>query len=197
MAHDVLAALSELSDVLEGLGLEYVIGGSHASGAWGEPRMTNDVDLLIELPAARVEELFDALKEHFYVDESEMRGAVREARSFNAIHLKRYDKLDLFVAGDSTLDRAQLDNPPRVRLTADHTRSFPVTAPEVVVLRKLDWFQRGDRVSDRQWRDVLAVLRVQRERLDLGRMWELAAASGLEALLAEAFDAAWGGPTPS
>ena len=51
-----------------------------------------------------------------------------------------------------------LARPVALRLSADAERPFPVTAPEIVVVRKLDWFRKGGRASDRQWRDVLAVL---------------------------------------
>lgn len=158
---------------------------------------SHDVDLIVDLPLARVPELFGALKGSFYVDESEMTRAVRSARAFNILHLARFEKLDLFVAGTDPLDVAQLEQPMLRTLHADSERCFPVTAPEVVVVRKLDWYRRGDRVSDRQWRDVLAVLRVQGGRLDRARMRTLAQASGLEALLDEAFVAAWSGDAPA
>lgn len=56
MASDVLAVLSEVARELDGLGVRYVVGGSLASGAWGEPRSTHDVDLLVELTEARIAE---------------------------------------------------------------------------------------------------------------------------------------------
>lgn len=186
MTTDVLAVLEELARVLERLGLRYVVGGSLASGSWGEPRSTHDVDLLVELPAGRSDELVAALGDAFYVDRDSVREAVRDARAFNVIHLRRYQKVDLFVAGAGELDRAQLADPVRRRLAGPAGREFPVTSAELMILRKLDWFRLGGETSERQWRDVLAMLRVQAGRLDWPRIEALAARSGLEQLLARA-----------
>jgi hypothetical protein len=192
VAYDVLGALSELARILEDLGLRYAVGGSLASGAWGEPRSTHDVDLIVELPETHVAELFRALEPSFYVDQAAMREAVRRSRAFNVIHLGRHVKIDLFVAGRGALDVAQLESPIPRRLSVDSDRDFPVTAPELVVLRKLDWYRAGGGVSDRQWRDVLAVLRVQGSRLDRARMRALATETGLSELLERAIAEAWG-----
>ncbi len=187
MPSEALLVLSETATILERLGLPYVVGGSLASGSWGEPRSTHDIDLLVRLDHEGVPGLARALREGFYVDEGSMHAAVSQARSFNAIHLRYYQKVDLFVAGSSALDLAQLERAVLRRLAPDHEVLFPVTSAEVIVLRKLDWFRKGDMASDRQWRDVLAVLRVQGELLDRTSMRRLAAELGLGLLLERAF----------
>ncbi len=187
MPSEALVVLGETATILDRLGLPYVVGGSLASGSWGEPRATHDIDLLVRLNHEQVPGLARALRESFYVDEGSMHAAVSEARSFNAIHLRFHQKVDLFVAGRNVLDIAQLERAVRRRLAADHEALFPVTSAEVIVLRKLDWFRRGEMASDRQWRDVLAVLRVQGERLDRAWMRRLAAELGLDSLLERAF----------
>jgi hypothetical protein len=190
MAKDALLALGEVADLLEKLRLRFVVGGSLASGSWGEPRATHDADVLIDLPLQRVSELFSALQARFYVDEGAMRSAVHAHSSFNAIHLEVYQKVDLFVAGTSVLDTAQLER--AVPRLLGGQRWFPVTSAEVVVLRKLDWFRKTDETSDRQWRDVQAVLRIQQQRLDRVWMGSLAEAVGLADLLQRAMTEAWG-----
>lgn len=59
------------------------------------------------------------------------------------------------------------------------SHEFPITSAELIVVRKLDWFRRGGEVSDRQWRDVLAILRVQGDRLRNEEIEGLAAEAGL------------------
>jgi len=97
-----------------------------------------------------------------------------------------------FVAGPGALDTAQLEQPVRRKLSPDSGRLYPVTAPEIVVLRKLDWYRKTGETSDRQWRDVQAVLRVQGHRLDLAGMRLLAEKTGLTALLERAVTEARG-----
>jgi len=178
--------LCDFADGLEKRGVPFVVGGSVASSAWGQPRSTHDVDVLVRLKLEEVAGLAAELARRFLVDEELMRSAVRRARAFNAIHSELFHKVDVFVAGQSALDAAQLERPVLRRLASDMERNFPVTAPEVLVLRKLDWFRKGDHTSQRQWHDVLAVLRVQGERLDRGWMEALAGECGLADLLERA-----------
>jgi hypothetical protein len=189
---DAVLVLDELANLLEGLRIPFVVGGSLASGSWGEPRSTHDVDVLIRLDGDRVELLVSELRPSFYVDLESVRDAVREARAFNVIHLGRYQKIDLFVAGPDALDVAQLESPIHKQIAPDLVRRFPVTAPELIVLRKLDGYCKGGMASERQWRDVLAVLRVQSGRLDAQLMDRLAGRSGLTKLLVSARRAAYG-----
>jgi hypothetical protein len=197
MQSEALAAQEELALMLDRLGVPFVVGGSLASGAWGEPRSTHDIDILIRIEASQVNALTQALERVFYVSQSAIEEALRHAMAFNIVHLRSYQKIDLFVAGEDPLDAAQLAHPVLRRLSPDAGGAFPVTAAEVMVLRKLDWFRKGDMVSERQWRDVLSILRVQHARLDYGMLQELARETRLDVLLRRAFDAAFGeGWTP-
>lgn len=100
--------LFDILDILERLGIRYAIGGSLASSLHGEPRSSADFDLLVELDPERVVALVRALEPTCYVDESAAVDATRHAGSFNVIHLDTLQKIDLFVAGERTLDRNQL-----------------------------------------------------------------------------------------
>jgi hypothetical protein len=104
-AREDLAVLGRFADVLDGLGVPYAVGGSLASGAWGEPRSTHDVDVAVDLPLETVPALVAALQTDFFVDETSVREAAERRSSFNAIHKRLYLKVDVFVAGDGELDR--------------------------------------------------------------------------------------------
>lgn len=95
-------------------------------------------------------------------------------------------KVDLFVAGGSPLDAEELARTVEVRPVADRTETVRVAAPEVMVVRKLDWFRRDGGTSDRQWFDVLGILKVQAGRLDEAWMRRLAAPPGVSDLLERA-----------
>jgi hypothetical protein len=186
LTNDPLDALLEVSQTLEAMGLEYAVGGSVASSIFGEPRSSADADLLVALPRSRMVELVQRLEPSFYVSEDAVRDAVARNASFNAIHLASMYKVDLFVAGPSALDREQLARRITVDLGAFPARRTWVTAPENLVLRKLDWYRLGGGLSELQWRDILGVLKVQGSALDLEYMRRLAGGAGLSDLLERA-----------
>ena len=178
-----LHAIFELQRTADAIAVPYAVGGSVASGLHGEPRMTQDVDILVDLPPQRVEPLVRALRPEFYVDLEAARSAVRSKSSFNAIHLGFHHKVDLFVASDDLLDREQLARRIPVTLSADESRPIFVTAAENIFLRKLDWFRKGNEISDVQWRDVLGLLKIGRGVLDLDYVRRIADTTGLADLL--------------
>jgi len=181
-------ALSEFAAALERAGVRYAVGGSIASSYFGEPRSTLDVDILIELEPTRIPELVRELSRDFLVTEDDIRDAILRRTNFNAIHARAFTRMDVYIAGDSELDRAQLERRVEQPLHEHTSETIQVTAPEVLVLRKLDWFRKGQLLSDRQWLDVLGVLKKQAHHLDLAYMRDLASQTGLDYLLRRALD---------
>jgi len=148
---------------LERLGVLHTVGGSIASSISGEPRSTIDVDIVAALQVRHVEPLVEELAPSFYIDAGALSRAVAERRAVNLIHHETQVKVDLFVAGGTPLDDLQLSRRRQVEL--DGRRIF-VHPPEDILLQKLRWFRAGGETSDRQWRDVIGIVRVQGTRLD-------------------------------
>lgn len=186
MASDPVRVLLHVAALLDRIGTPYFLGGSLASSLLGEPRSTVDIDLAIALRSADVPALVAALGDEFYVDEGAARDAVTRRSSFNAIHQPTVLKVDFFVLGDTPFDRSQLE---RRRLSPEleeSGRRVFVSSAEDLILRKLDWYRQGGSVSDRQWRDVLGVLKVQGKRLDFEYLERWAVSLGLGGLLEQA-----------
>lgn len=163
LSHLQLAvAVAELLDELD---LNYVIGGSVASSLVGEPRSTVDIDIAVQLEPEKLDALLTRVRPSFYVPENDAVRAVREKDSFNLIHNDAALKVDLFILGDGVLDRNQLERRMAVQVPTDPPVQLWITSTEDQVLRKLDWYRQSGQVSDRQLRDVVAILQIN-EHLD-------------------------------
>jgi hypothetical protein len=185
-----IAATLRVVRLLESLGVRYVIGGSFASSIHGVIRASADADLVADLEAAHVGPFCRALTDDFYVSENRVREAVRMGGSFNVIELKSMFKVDVFVAAGAPFAESQLERGVTQLVWKEPPASVRIASPEDTVLAKLDWFRRGGEVSERQWTDVLGVMRVQGERLDGAYLRRMAAALHVEDLLERALEQA-------
>lgn len=188
-----LDLIATVAAALDELGIPHVLGGSMASSLIGEPRSTLDIDIAVSIEPNVVEEVLTRMAIDFYVPTESARRAIAEHSSFNLLDRNGALKVDLFVLGDGILDRQQLARRQWV-VPEGRDEGLWVTSPEDQILRKLDWFRAGDRVSDHQWRDILGILRVQAGHLDLDYLVATATTVGLDSDLATAMRAA-DGPT--
>ena len=180
----VRAAAGRVAEVFDLLGIRYVIGGSVASGIYGNPRSTNDADFIADVRPEHVDGIVEHLREEFYADRDMIADAIAREGSFNVIHYDLAFKVDVFVCGTDAFRVAQLAR--RVTHETEDGRSFDIASAEDTVVAKLRWYRMGGGVSERQWRDVLEVLSIQGADLDEAYLEATAESLGVADLLAKA-----------
>ena len=170
----VLAAITPVIEVFEQLGVLYHIGGSVASSIYGILRATIDADLIADLRLEHVRPLVIQLQTDYYIDEDMIRDAIKRRSSFNVIHLDTMLKVDVYIPKFRSFDQEELRRAQQ-EVLLEETRPFNVASPEGTILNKLEWYRMGGEVSDRQWNDILGVLKVQGTSLDIDYLQKWAA----------------------
>jgi hypothetical protein len=154
------------------------------------------VDLIAAVAGRDAAPLVAALGSEFYADEEQITAAVMEQGSFNLIHLATMAKVDVYAVWRTEFGRAQLARKSRRQVGRAEPLDLFITTAEDTILAKLDWYRKGGCVSDRQWRDVLGVLKVQANALDRAYLRDWAARLNVADLLRRAFDDAGLPPEP-
>jgi hypothetical protein len=184
---DILMALIPIVEAFQQLGIAYHIGGSVASSAHGIPRATVDVDLVADLRLENVRPLTARLQAAYYIEEKSVRDAISRRACFNLIHLDTMLKVDIFIPRARPYDREVFQRSfPAVLDEAMPEHTFYLETPEDVILAKLEWYRAGGEVSERQWADLMGVLKVRTDTLDFGYLKRWAEQLGLGDLLARA-----------
>jgi hypothetical protein len=164
---DILLALEPVINAFEKLGIPYHIGGSVASATLGVARSTVDVDVIAEIPSEQVSDLRSLLEDQYYIDEEMIQEAISHRGSFNLIHLETMFKVDVFLPGRTLYDDQAFHRVVEATLDESSTaRTYRLATAEDIVLNKLRWYKMGGAISERQWNDVLGILKVQSSNLD-------------------------------
>lgn len=166
-----ISVLLQVTALLDQLEIPYVLVGSLASSIHGLYRSTADIDILADVKSSQVLPLLEKMQSSFYVDEKNMREAVTQRRSFNAIHLGSVFKVDIFIPKHDEFAQAQLQRRELRKIPESESEVYIATA-EDTVLAKLKWYRAGNEVSTSQWNDVLGILATNKNiDLDYLRAW--------------------------
>lgn len=190
MQNEPIEVTLKVTDVFEKLGVAYLIGGSLASTLYGMVRTTQDSDIVAEMRLEHLRPFVAVLQDEFYVDDEMVAEAIRRNSSFNIIHRETMFKVDVFIPRSRPFLQSQLARVQRQTFTFETEVTAKFASPEDTILSKLEWYRLGGEVSDRQWRDILGVLKVRAGELDVDylRQWarELKVSDLLERVLQEA-----------
>jgi hypothetical protein len=184
MVEDPITLAKAIAAILEPLNISYYVGGSLASSLLGEPRYSEDLDLIIAVSVAQSKSLIQALEPQFYISEVAVEDALNDrCSSFNIIRLESGEKIDLFISGTDDFSLSKMQR--RVNYPLPDDTSLWLCSAEDIILQKLVW--RRSSQSEKQWRDVLGVLKVQAAHLDYGYLTTWAERLAIADALSQAF----------
>ncbi len=167
MQNEPLEVTLKVTGVLEKLGIPYFIGGSLASTLYGMLRTTQDSDVIAEMRSEHIQPFLTALQNEFFIDEEMIADAVHRNSSFNIIHRETMFKVDVFIPRPRPFQKSQLARAQRQTFDLEPRISANFASAEDTILSKLEWYRRGGEISERQWRDILGVLKTREGGLDL------------------------------
>ena len=155
--------LGRVTGVLERLAIPYFVTGSIASIVYGEPRFTNDIDIVADLSLVHVEPFCASFPApEYYVSAQAAREAVVLRRQFNIIHPGSGLKIDVIAAKDTEFDKGRFARARRIEIPGKRLVYF--ASPEDVVLKKLEFYREGG--SEKHLRDIAGILKITGDRLD-------------------------------
>jgi hypothetical protein len=175
---DLLALLRIVTERLDAAHIPYMVSGSLALGYYAQPRMTRDIDIVVEVDCHGAGRLIDAFQAGFYCDADSVMRAVQSQRMVNVIHLESAFKID-FVIRKATPYRQEEFR--RRRLVRVDGFDVWMVSPEDLLLSKLVWAAAGD--SDRQRRDAASIV-ATKPGLDWDYLRTWAAELGVDQVLA-------------
>ncbi|BBC26660.1 hypothetical protein [Pseudanabaena sp. ABRG5-3] len=165
----------QLHNLLMPLQIDYYITGGASAVMYGEPRTTRGIDLVLAISLSQLDSLVMELeKAGFYIAGlDEVRSG--ESKILQVIQMESIARADLMIAGESTFDLIQFERKQAIEVWDGQVLFY--ASAEDVVLNKLKW--RLQSVSEKQWRDVLGILKVQGDLLDVGYLREWASFLGV------------------
>lgn len=180
-----LAVAADMAARFERHGVRYVLGDSMASAVFGEPRSTLDIDFAADLSALTIEPWLADVRTEFGLDEAWARTEVARRGSFQMMHRRELVRIDVFVPPWTGIHEWKWRTRRRIQpLTS--SPALDVTSPAGIVLQKLCWYRAGSEASERQWRDVIGVLKAQSDVIDRGELRTWAATVHVDDLLRRA-----------
>jgi hypothetical protein len=149
--------LRKVTEIFDKMNIEYMVVGSKASIFYGEPRFTNDIDIVADI---RLEQVKKFIKQfplgEFYISEDAMKQAIRDRMMFNIICPAAGIKVDVFIPKKEPL--AKIEMAKRKLLPLTKNISAYCAPPEYVILKKLEYYKQGE--SEKHLRDICSMLKI-------------------------------------
>ncbi|KAA3644219.1 MAG: hypothetical protein DWQ07_19110 [Chloroflexi bacterium] len=166
MQNEPLEVTLLVTGTLEKLDIPYFITGSLGSALYGMVRSTQDADIVAAMRPEHTQAFLNALQDEFFLDEEMIANATEQGTSFNIIHRNTMFKVDVFIPPPDPFQQSQFERTQQLSFSLERERSANFASPEDIILSKLDWYRSGGEISERQWRDVLGVIKTRSVDLD-------------------------------
>ncbi|MBH0181632.1 MAG: hypothetical protein HP490_08165 [Nitrospira sp.] len=155
--------LDRLVSALERLQIPYLITGSVAAMAYGEPRLTNDIDVVVDINEGHVNGLLAQFpSSEFYLSNEAIRDALARKGQFNIIHPASGLKIDVMIQQGTAFEQSRFGRARLVHFTERQGGRF--AAPEDVILKKMEYYREGG--SEKHLRDIAGILKVSAGTID-------------------------------
>ena len=158
--HELLLYVVEC---LEKLKIPYLITGSIASMVYGEPRFTNDIDIIVDVEQTHLSEVKSCFPEaDFYCDIDSMKKALEYRRQFNIIHPSSGLKVDVHISKRDDFDSSRFKHAKKLNITESKSANF--VSPEDIIIKKMEFYQEGR--SEKHLRDITSILKISGQEID-------------------------------
>lgn len=155
--------LEVMVGIFERLRIPYFVTGSVAAMAYGEPRLTNDIDIVTGMEAAHISGLLAELPcDQFYVSEDMIRDAIRRRTQFNIIHPASGLKMDIVIPDQCPFNESRFRRIRRIKPGEGYEANF--ASPEDIIIMKMRYYKEGG--SDKHLRDIAGILKISGAEID-------------------------------
>lgn len=144
-----IEVLKQVCKNLENADLPYMLTGSFAGNFYAVPRMTRDIDIVIEIFQSDCEKIYQVFKNDFYIDKDAISDAIKQHGMFNIIHNESVFKVDFIIRKDSEYRRTEFQRKQRAKFDENE---IWIVSPEDLIISKLYWAK--DSFSEMQIKDV-------------------------------------------
>jgi len=160
---ELFELLQKIVEVFEHLHIPYLVTGSVAAMAYGEPRLTNDIDIVAAIEESHIIDLLKAFpSDDFYINEETAREAILHGGQFNIIHPVSGLKVDFIIKQDTPFDSSRFSRVRRIYPAETYQANF--SAPEDVIIKKMEYYKEGG--SEKHLRDIAGILKISGQMVD-------------------------------
>ena len=168
--------LEKIIKIFEVLNIPYLVTGSIASMAYGEPRLTNDIDIVAKIEEKDIKSFVNYFPEdEYYLTDAMMQKAIAYNSQFNIIHPASGLKIDIMIKSNTPFDNSRFNRIKRIYPSEYYQANF--ASPEDVIIKKMEYYKEG--ASEKHLRDITGIIKISNDQIDYKYIEDWAECLGL------------------